>query len=172
VLTALTKSADDTRELASQVATLAKPGDVILLAGELGAGKTAFAQGFGRALGVDEPIVSPTFTLVRTYAGRIPLVHVDVYRLDHLQEVVELGLAELLDEGGVALIEWGDMAAPTLPPDFLEVRLEYGGGLDDGTADAGMEPDDERRISFRIVGPSWAPRQRALHAALSRWSTE
>jgi tRNA threonylcarbamoyladenosine biosynthesis protein TsaE len=162
VLTAATKSADDTRELASQVATLAKPGDVVLLAGELGAGKTAFAQGFGRALGVDEAIVSPTFTLVRTYAGRIPLVHVDVYRLDHLQEVVELGLAELLDEGGVALIEWGDMAAPSLPADFMEVRLEYPEG------DAAS--DDERRLTFRIVGPSWAPRQRALHAALSPWS--
>lgn len=167
MLTAATKSVDDTRELAAQVATLAKPGDVILLAGELGAGKTAFAQGFGRALGVDEPIVSPTFTLVRTYAGRVPLVHVDVYRLDHLQEVVELGLAELLDDGGVALIEWGDMAAPTLPPDFLEVRLEYSVGDEDGV---GL--DDERRISFRIVGPSWAPRQRALHTAISRWSTE
>lgn len=159
-LTAATKSADDTRELAGQVAALAKPGDVVLLAGELGSGKTAFAQGFGRALGVDEPIVSPTFTLVRTYAGRLSLVHVDVYRLDHLQEVVDLGLPELLDDGGVALIEWGDMAAPVLPADFLEVRFEYG------------EADDDRRLSFRVVGPSWAPRQTALHTALARWCVE
>jgi tRNA threonylcarbamoyladenosine biosynthesis protein TsaE len=156
-LVAATKSADDTRELAGQVAALAKPGDVVLLAGELGSGKTAFAQGFGRALGVDEPIVSPTFTLVRTYPGRLTLVHVDVYRLDHLQEVVDLGLPELLDDGGVALIEWGDMAAPTLPADFLEVRLDYG------------EADDDRHLSFRVVGPSWAPRQAALHSALARW---
>ena len=158
MLSAATKSADDTREMAAQVATLAKPGDLILLAGDLGAGKTAFAQGFGRALGIDEPIVSPTFTLVRTYPGRLPMLHVDVYRLDHLQEVVDLGLAEMLDEGGVALIEWGDMAAPSLPADFLEVRIDY--------ADA----DDERRFDFRIVGPSWAPRHRALQTALSRWS--
>ena len=157
---AATKSVDDTREMAAQVAGLAKPGDVVLLAGELGSGKTAFAQGFGRALGVDEPIVSPTFTLVRTYPGRITLVHVDVYRLDHLQEVVDLGLPELLDDGGVALVEWGDMAAPSLPADFLEVRLEYGDG------------DDDRRFGFRIVGPSWAPRQRALQSALTRWCVE
>ena len=157
-LTAVTKSADDTREMAGQVATFAKPGDVLLLSGDLGAGKTAFAQGFGRALGVDQPIVSPTFTLVRTYPGRMPMIHVDVYRLDHLQEVVDLGLAELLDEGGVALIEWGDMAAPVLPPDFLEVRIDYGEG------------DDDRSFAYRVVGPSWAPRQRALQAALSRWS--
>ncbi len=158
MFTAATKSADDTREIAGQVATLAKPGDVILLAGDLGVGKTAFAQGFGRALGVDEPIVSPTFTLVRTYPGRMPMLHVDVYRLDHLQEVVDLGLAELLDEGGVALIEWGDMAAPALPADFLEVRIDYG------------EADDDRTFDFRVVGPSWSPRQRALTTALSRWS--
>ena len=155
---AATKSAEDTREMAGQVATLAKPGDIILLAGELGTGKTAFAQGFGRALGVDEPIVSPTFTLVRTYPGRVPLVHVDIYRLDHLQEVVDLGLHEML-EGNVTLVEWGDMAAPSLPADFLAVRIEYGEG------------DDDRRFSFRIVGPSWSPRQAALKAALSRWST-
>lgn len=155
--TAATKSVDDTREMAGQVATLAKPGDVVLLVGDLGSGKTAFAQGLGRALGVDEPIVSPTFTLVRTYPGRMPLIHVDVYRLDHLQEVVDLGLAEMLDEGGVALIEWGDMAAPVLPADFLEVRIDYGDG------------DDDRTFSFRVVGPSWSPRQRALQAALARW---
>lgn len=153
---AATKSAEDTRELAGQVATLAKAGDIVLLAGELGAGKTAFAQGFGRALGVDEPIVSPTFTLVRTYPGRVPLVHVDIYRLDHLQEVVDLGLHEMLD-GNVTLIEWGDMAAPSLPADFLEVRIDYGEG------------DDDRLFSFRVVGPSWSPRQRALQAALARW---
>lgn len=157
---AATKSADDTRELAGQVAALAKPGDVVLLAGELGSGKTAFAQGFGRALGVDEPIVSPTFTLVRTYPGRLPLVHVDVYRLDHLQEILDLGLPELLDEGGVALIEWGDMAAPTLPADFLEIRIDYGAG------------EDDRRFALRVVGPSWSPRLVALHAALARWCVE
>lgn len=164
MLTAHTKSVEDTKELAGALAALAKPGDLILLAGDLGSGKTAFAQGFGAALGVTVPIVSPTFTLVRNYEGRIPLVHCDVYRLDHLQEVIDLDLAEQLDDGGVALVEWGDVAAPTLPADFLEVRLDY------PDADAGG-PDDERTIRLRIVGPTWAPRTRAITEALARWSS-
>lgn len=153
-----TKAADDTRELAGALAALAKPKDLLLLAGDLGSGKTTFAQGFGAALGVGEPIVSPTFTLVRTYEGRLPFIHGDVYRLDHLQEVIDLGLSELLDDGGVALIEWGDVAAPGLPPDFLEVRLEF------------AEGDDERVLSMRVVGPAWAARHGAIAAALGRWA--
>ncbi len=157
MITAATKSADDTRELGAGLASLAMPGDVVLVAGELGSGKTTFAQGFGRGLGVTEPIVSPTFTLVRHYAGRLPLVHCDVYRLEHLHEVDDLDLPELLDEGGVALVEWGDVVAASLPADFLEVRLEFGTG------------DDDRRFRLRPVGPSWSSRLGPLRAALERW---
>ncbi len=159
MIKALTKSAEDTRELAAAVAPLARPGDVILLAGDLGSGKTTFAQGFGRGLGVTEPIVSPTFTLVRTYPGRLPLVHCDVYRLDRHEEVVDLGLPELLDAGGVALVEWGDAIAPTLPADFLVVRME----LDDG--------DDDRLLDIHAVGPSWTARLGSVGAAVARWKT-
>jgi tRNA threonylcarbamoyladenosine biosynthesis protein TsaE len=155
---AATKSADDTRELAGQVAGLARPGDLILLAGDMGAGKTTFTQGFGKALGVDEQVTSPTFTLVRTYPARIPVLHVDAYRLDNLQEVIDLGLHELLDEGCVALIEWGDIVAPLLPTDFLEIRLEFGEG------------DDDRRLRLRAVGQPWGVRVPALRTALDRWS--
>ena len=157
MITAATKSADDTREMAAQLAALARPSDVVLLSGDLGSGKTTFAQGFGRGLGVVEPIVSPTFTLVRSYDGRLPLVHCDVYRLDHLQEVIDLDLPELLDEGGVALVEWGDVIASAVPPDFLEVRVEFG------------ESDDERRFALRVVGPSWSSRLAPVRAAVSRW---
>jgi tRNA threonylcarbamoyladenosine biosynthesis protein TsaE len=157
VITAATKSADDTREMAAQLAALARPSDVVLLSGDLGSGKTTFAQGFGRGLGVVEPIVSPTFTLVRSYDGRLPLVHCDVYRLDHIQEVIDLDLPELLDEGGVALVEWGDVIASAVPPDFLEVRVEFG------------ESDDERRFALRVVGPSWSSRLAPVRAAVSRW---
>lgn len=153
-----TKSADDTRELAAQVAALARPGDLVLLAGDMGAGKTTFTQGFGKALGVTEQVTSPTFTLVRTYAARIPLLHVDAYRLDSLQEVIDLGMHELLDEGAVALIEWGDIIAPVLPTDFLEIRLEFG------------DADDDRRLRIRAVGQPWAERMTSLRTSLDRWS--
>ena len=158
MIQAATSSVDDTRALAAEVAALAAPGDLIVLAGDLGTGKTAFAQGFARGLGIDEPVTSPAFILVRTYAGRLPLVHLDVYRLDHLQELVDLGIAELLDEGAVTLVEWGDAVTPALPADFLEVRLE-----------TGAAPDD-RSISLRSVGPAWPPRARALQLALAPWT--
>ena len=157
MIVAATKSPDDTRELAAAVAGLAQPGDVLLVAGELGSGKTVFAQGFGKGLGVEEPVTSPTFTLVRTYEGTLTLVHADVYRLDHLQEIVDLALPELLDEGGVALVEWGDVASAALAPDFLEVCLEMGAG------------DDDRMVKLVAVGTSWSARIRRLTAAVDRW---
>lgn len=157
MITAITKSVDDTRALAAELAPLLKPGDLIVLAGQLGTGKTAFVQGLGRGLGVLEPITSPAFVLVRSYPGRLTLTHLDVYRLDHLQELVDLGIAELLDEGGVSAIEWGDVVVPALPPDLIDVRLEHGDG------------DDERNLTFSAVGPSWAPRLEALGASIERW---
>jgi tRNA threonylcarbamoyladenosine biosynthesis protein TsaE len=160
VIVARTKSVDETRALAGALAELARPGDLLLLAGELGAGKTAFAQGFGRGLGVTEPITSPTFTLARDYEGRLLMHHLDVYRLDHLGEVLDVGLPELLDDGSVTLIEWGDAILPALPTDYLEVRFAYG------------EDDDERTITVRPVGPRWSARRRAVTTAMSTWVVE
>lgn len=160
-LVARTRSVEETRELAAAVARVAQPGDLVLLSGDLGAGKTAFVQGFGRGLGVTEPITSPTFTLAQQYEGRLTVHHLDVYRLDQLGEVADLGLAELLDDGGVVLIEWGDAILPVLPNDHLEVRLVYG--------DPG-DGDDDRRILVRPVGPSWAARQVSLLEALAPWA--
>ncbi|MBV8159758.1 MAG: tRNA (adenosine(37)-N6)-threonylcarbamoyltransferase complex ATPase subunit type 1 TsaE [Acidimicrobiia bacterium] len=159
-MTAYTKSADDTRALAAELGAVARPGDLLLLAGDLGAGKTTFVQGFGRALRVEEPITSPTFVIVHTYAGAFPVVHVDAYRLEHLQELLDLGLGELLDDEGVTLIEWGDVVIPALPPEFLEVRLELG------------EDDDARVVHLRGSGATWAARDDALRGALDRWLVE
>jgi tRNA threonylcarbamoyladenosine biosynthesis protein TsaE len=158
MIAARTKSAEDTRELGVAVAGLATPSDVVLLAGDLGAGKTTFAQGFARGLEIEQRVTSPTFVLMQQYRGRLPLVHVDVYRLDRVQEVVDLGLFELLDDGAVALVEWGDVVASALMPDFLEIRFEYG------------VTDDERDVVLRLVGPRWAPRRAALQQAVERWS--
>lgn len=157
MLRAATSGVGSTRALAASLAELARAGDVVLLAGDLGAGKTAFSQGFGVALGVDEPITSPTFTLVNRYEGRLALYHLDVYRLERLDEVSDLGMAEFLDEGAVMLIEWGDTIVPALPADFLEVRITLGDG------------DDDRVLELRVVGERWQARRRALTAALGPW---
>lgn len=157
MITAVTKSAEDTRDMAELLAGLARPGDVVLLSGDLGAGKTTFAQGFARGLGVEGDVVSPTFTLVRSYEGRIPLVHCDVYRLDHLQEVIDLALPEMLDEGAVVLVEWGDVAAPGLPPGHLQVRIEL------------TDADDERRFQIAPVATPWLARMGSLQAIAARW---
>lgn len=164
-LVATTDSADETRRLAGAVARLCEPGDVLLLAGGLGAGKTTFTQGFGSALGIEEPITSPTFVLVREYPvvghkGLRVLFHADVYRLDHLGEIVDLGLGELVDEGGVALVEWGDAAAPILGSGALLVRLD---------ADESAEDDDHRVIELSSVDDTWSRRWGGLAAALAPW---
>ena len=157
MIRARSRSVTDTRALAAALAELARPGDLVLLAGELGAGKTAFVQGFGAALGVTEPITSPTFTLVSQYRGRLELNHLDVYRLEQLTEVLDLGLAEMLDDGGVTLVEWGDAIIPALPADYLLIRLDYG------------SLDDERMVEVEAVGSRWSARGRALSLALSAW---
>jgi tRNA threonylcarbamoyladenosine biosynthesis protein TsaE len=157
--TVRTKDAEQTKQVAAALADLVRPHDLILLVGDLGAGKTAFTQGLARALGVTEQVTSPTFTLARSYLGRLRLHHLDVYRLDHLQEAEDLGLSELIDDDdGVVVIEWGDAVIPVLPPDFLEVRLVLGDG------------DDDRELTFRAVGASWSNRMHAVAAAVAAWA--
>lgn len=104
-----------------------QPGDLIGLDGPLGAGKTSLVQGIARGLLVPESVqvTSPTFTLLNQYQGRIPLYHVDLYRLDRQEEVFELGLYELVESGGVMAVEWLSRFPTALPPDRLEVRLTH-----------------------------------------------
>jgi len=159
-----TASPGATRELAATVAARCVPGDVLLLSGDLGAGKTTFAQGFGRALGIVEPVTSPTFTLVREYGvadgpgGIRVLLHADVYRLEHLAEVADLGLGQLVEDAGVALVEWGDAAEPVLGDGALSIRLG---------AVAGDE--DRRSVALSADGPAWEVRWTDLVAALAPW---
>lgn len=157
---ARTTSATETKALAAALAELARPGDLLLLAGDLGAGKTAFTQGYGAALGVDDLITSPTYTLVNSYEGRLELNHLDVYRLDALAEVADLGVFEMLDEGGVTVIEWGDSVSPVLPADYLEVRFTFG------------DDDDERSLELVPVGSRWSARTRAVATAVAPWIHE
>lgn len=156
---AATKAVEQTKELAAAIADLVQPGDIVLLSGDLGAGKTAFVQGFARAIGIEEQVTSPTFTIARSYEGRLRLHHLDVYRLDHLQEAEDIGLSELVDdeEDAVTLIEWGEAVAPVLPADYLAVALAYGEG------------DDDRLLSLRPIGSRWSARTRALTEAVRPW---
>jgi tRNA threonylcarbamoyladenosine biosynthesis protein TsaE len=159
-----TTGPEDTRAVAAAIACVCRPGDILLLAGDLGAGKTTFAQGFGRGLGVAEALTSPTFTLMREHpvegSGPIgTLLHADLWRLDHLQEVVDLGLPELVGEESVALVEWGDAAAPLFGPSVLLVSMEPGSAEDDRL----------RLISLRSSDPGWATRWRSLTGLVGRW---
>jgi tRNA threonylcarbamoyladenosine biosynthesis protein TsaE len=100
------------------------PGDVVALTGELGAGKTSFVQGLVRALGVTAGATSPTFVLVNEYRGRLPVHHVDVYRVDTLTELIDIGLEELMDGEGVTVIEWADRMELLLPARTIRVHIE------------------------------------------------
>jgi tRNA threonylcarbamoyladenosine biosynthesis protein TsaE len=145
-----TGSAEATQVIAARLAALVRAGDLIVLCGDLGAGKTTFTQGFGGALGVKDPITSPTFTIANRYEGALVVNHLDVYRLAHIDEVADLGLAELVDDRSVTLIEWGDAIAGALAGGYLEVRISLGEG------------PDERTLEFRTVGNDWQGREAAL----------
>ncbi|MDE3206825.1 MAG: tRNA (adenosine(37)-N6)-threonylcarbamoyltransferase complex ATPase subunit type 1 TsaE [Acidobacteriota bacterium] len=124
-----------------------RPGDLILLQGDLGAGKTTFTQGLARALGVESPVTSPTFVLMNVYPTRagFDLVHVDVYRLDRLSEVADLALPEMLEDGAVAVVEWGDRVTAAVPGDHLMIRIT-----------PGEQPG--RTLTLEPFGESWARR--------------
>lgn len=154
-----TSSAEETREVGEAVASLLRARDAVVLTGELGAGKTTFAQGVARGLGIEERVSSPTFTLVKEYSGILDLAHVDVYRLDRMQDVVDLGLDELGGGEDVLLVEWGDTIEELLPDERLRVELSTGDGVD----------DDARTISISAVGPGWLERFAELEAAVMPW---
>jgi tRNA threonylcarbamoyladenosine biosynthesis protein TsaE len=145
-LTVTSRSVEETRILGASLAPLLLPGDVVSLSGDLGAGKTTFVQGVASALGVTQRVTSPTFVIIHEYEGRYPIVHLDVYRLDSIQDVLDLGFEELLEPEAIMLVEWGEALMPLLPRRYLEVvirRQAAGGG-------------DERVVVFRPVGGEWS----------------
>lgn len=162
----VTPTTADTREVAQVVARALRAGDVVALTGELGAGKTAFVQAAAGALGVTERVTSPTFLLRRDYEGRVPVVHLDVYRLQSLQEVVELGYDDVLDGTRVAFVEWGDAMRPLLPADHLEVELTV---AEPGPA-AALSESEPRRILVRPHGDDWVRRLGDLADDLAHWT--
>lgn len=122
-----TQNAEETRAAAVHLAQRLKPGSVIALHGDLGAGKTCFIQGLAAALGCDTTATSPTFTLLHEYReGRLPLFHADLYRMEGPQEFLQAGLMDYLDGMGVIAIEWAERIAELLPRDTIHIRLRIG----------------------------------------------
>jgi tRNA threonylcarbamoyladenosine biosynthesis protein TsaE len=119
-----TASPEATRTLAAALASAARPGDLIALHGELGAGKTQFAKGFGAGLGVTATINSPSYVLMAEYDGRLPLFHLDLYRLDDAADALAGGLLDERQAAGVCLIEWAERLGPALPAGRLDVAIE------------------------------------------------
>ena len=117
--------AKDTYELGEKIGQMAKPGMVISLTGDLGVGKTVFTQGLAKGLGIEEPVNSPTFTIVQVYEeGRIPLYHFDVYRIGDIEEMDEIGYEDYFYGEGVCLIEWADLIREILPEQMCRVTIE------------------------------------------------
>ena len=120
-----TMDALDTFRLGERLGTAAKAGQVFALLGDLGVGKTTFAQGFAKGLGITGPVNSPTFTILSVYeGGRLPLYHFDVYRIEEPEEMEEIGYEEYFFGTGVCLIEWADLIEEILPPDVVRITIE------------------------------------------------
>lgn len=149
-----TRGAHETESVGAALGRFLHEGDLVVIGGDLGTGKTTFVKGVARALGVRDPVTSPTFTIVQEYEGSVPVAHVDIYRLQRVQELHDLGLEEMLDDR-VVLVEWGDVVAPLLPRERVEVQLTAG------------EDPDVRTIEIVPAGPEWTARRHALDDALA-----
>ena len=121
----ISRSPEQTQKLGMRIGELAIPGDVFLLVGDLRAGKTCLTQGIAWGLGIKDYAISPSFVLVRELYGRLPLYHIDLYRLDNIEEIVELGLDEYLYGNGVCVIEWAEKGLSVLPAEHLLVEISY-----------------------------------------------
>lgn len=146
-----------TRAIGAALAACLGPGDVVGLTGDLGAGKTRLVQGAAGALGVEEPVVSPTFMLVREYDGPVPVHHVDAYRLSGAAELEDIGLDEVFHPGAVVFVEWADQVEAALREGWLELALHIHEG-------------ETREITIRAHGGAWAERLTAVAPALARFA--
>jgi tRNA threonylcarbamoyladenosine biosynthesis protein TsaE len=135
----ITRSPEETQALGRRLGKLAVAGDVILLVGKLGAGKTCLTQGIAWGLGIKEYAASPSFVLVRELYGRLPLYHIDFYRLENLEEIAELGLDEYFYGKGVSVVEWAEKALALLPPENMLIEMEY-------------IAENERRLKLKASG--------------------
>lgn len=159
-LSVRTRSAPETTSLGRAIGDILVPGEILLLIGDLGTGKTTFVQGIGEALELTRRARSPSYTLVHSYdGGRYPLIHVDLYRCNGPAEVIELGLEELLEPPAIGVVEWGEKAFDLAGADYLELDFSW-----DATE------DDTRTIKFLPSG-RWRDRMADLSEAVRGWAT-
>jgi len=121
----MSHSPEQTQDFGVRIGELALPGDILLLVGSLGTGKTCLTQGIAWGLGIKEYAASPSFMIVRELYGRLPLYHIDLYRLDHIEEIADLGLDEYLYGNGVCVVEWAEKGLSVLPAEHLLVEISY-----------------------------------------------
>ena len=138
-------SPEQTQELGKCIGQLAQPGDVFLLVGDLGAGKTCLTQGIAWGLGINEYTLSPSFVIMREHYGRLPLYHIDLYRLDRIEESMELGLDDYLYGRGVCVVEWAEKALSILPEEHLLIKIDY---LSDTGRSFQMKPGGQRYLEI------------------------
>ena len=139
----VSRSAEDTHAIGRAIGAVVTEGSIVLLMGRLGAGKTTLTQGIAAGLGVDAYTKSPSFVLVNEYEGRLPLFHMDLYRIDDALEAWDLGLDDYISRGGVLAVEWADRATSVFPNDRLEIRIDY-------------VSDSERRLTLKALGAASA----------------
>ncbi|MBD7966235.1 tRNA (adenosine(37)-N6)-threonylcarbamoyltransferase complex ATPase subunit type 1 TsaE [Fictibacillus norfolkensis] len=142
-----TKSAEETMSFAEKLGSILQKGDVLTLAGDLGAGKTTFTKGLAKGLGVTRTVNSPTFTIIKEYSGRLPLYHMDVYRLENSDE--DLGFEEYFSGDGVCVVEWAVFIEDYLPEERLELVISHKG-------------DDEREIQLKPIGSRYEERVKEI----------
>lgn len=119
-----TAGAEETQALAKDLAKKLKPGDILLFFADLGAGKTTFIQGLAKGLGLKQKVTSPSFILANEYPGKMPLFHIDLYRLEDGQSIEDLGLEEYYEKGGVVAIEWAERMGKNLPPKAKKIKIK------------------------------------------------
>ena len=138
-------SPEETQKLGLRIGQLAHPGDVFLLVGELGTGKTCLTQGIAWGLGIKEYTMSPSFVIIREHYGRLPLYHIDLYRLDRIEESMDLGLDDYLYGRGLCVVEWAEKALSIMPTEHLLIKISY---LSDTERSFQMEPNGERYLEI------------------------
>ncbi|MFC2017537.1 tRNA (adenosine(37)-N6)-threonylcarbamoyltransferase complex ATPase subunit type 1 TsaE [Chloroflexota bacterium] len=136
---------EQTQKLGTHIGELSMPGDIFLLTGTLGTGKTCLTQGIAWGLGIKEYAVSPSFVIVRELYGRLPLYHIDLYRLNHIEEIMDLGLDDYLYGSGVCVVEWAERGLSVLPTEHLLIQISY---LSDTERNLQLEPSGKRHLEI------------------------